>query len=106
MRWHSAELAGTFWAVVLNGLLAEQPEQPLPWLGAWPSAALLWVELTGVEARYVVSKLRTFRNLKPGCRTHHPAKKTVVLHGLSRHSFLMQCLLRLLSSVRISLVQC
>ena len=35
MRWHSAELAGTFWAVVLNGLLAEQPEQPLPWLGAW-----------------------------------------------------------------------
>ena len=39
MRWHSAELAGTFWAVVLNGLLAEQPEQPLPWLGAWPSAA-------------------------------------------------------------------
>ena len=41
MRWHSAELAGTFWAVVLNGLLAEKPEQPLPWLGAWPSAALL-----------------------------------------------------------------
>ena len=85
MRWHSAELAGTFWAVVLNGLLAEQPEQPLPWLGAWPSAALLWVELTGVEARYVVSKLRAFRNVKSGLTMYPAAKKTSVLHGLPPH---------------------
>ena len=40
-RNFAAQPAGTFWAVVLNGLLAEQPEQPLPWLGAWPSAAVL-----------------------------------------------------------------
>ena len=76
--------------VVLNGLLGDPELQ-------------CWGELTGVVARYVVSKLRAFRNLKTGFRTHHPAKKIAVLHGLCRHSLLMQCLLRLLSSVRISL---
>lgn len=38
--------------VVLNGLLGDPELQ-------------CWGELTGVVARYVVSKLRAFRNVKP-----------------------------------------